>query len=212
MSIEGTQINKNYTRDPVPFDKGSVLLIQDLHPLLREDAFAIAKECWNYGIPLRVYRTKTTPAEQEFLYEFGRTIPGPFYTTSRSGHSIEEMGFAINVGLVLKTKGTWVLFDEIKHPSNIYYPWWRFIIRSFVSRGWLWCNGKPLPLIDKFQKTFGYLHGELSMLKQLHSDLEYIPLDQERVIKYESVHNRKSKLYKPPIYEESDSKSTFDRS
>lgn len=199
--------NIKYAREAVPFDKGSILLIQELHPDIRHDAFELATSCWNIGIPLRVYRTRTTKMEQDFLYEFGRTVPGSFYTTSRGGSSLEEMGFVMNVGIVSFENDTWISYEEVL-PSNqhrrLHWFWWRHVIHEFKQRGWLWCNSKPLPLFDKFQKTFGYLHGELSILKHIYSDQPYVPLDQDRIKQYESVHNRRSKIYKQNNNKEDD--------
>ena len=126
--------NIKYAREAVPFDKGSILLIQELHPDIRHDAFELATSCWNIGIPLRVYRTRTTKMEQDFLYEFGRTVPGSFYTTSRGGSSLEEMGFVMNVGIVSFENDTWISYEEVL-PSNqhrrLHWFWWRHVIHEF---------------------------------------------------------------------------------
>lgn len=183
-------------REPLPLDKSSVLLIKELHPALRNDAFEFASSCWSDGIPLRIYSTRTTQAEQDFLYEFGRNRPGEMLTTSRGGSSLEEMGLMMHVHLYSVQNDGWISWDySRRHSRSMYFDFWNQIVLRLEERGWLWMNEKPLPNPDKFQKTFGLSHGELSILKQLSTD-DFIPIPHDQINLYESVHNRKSELFK----------------
>jgi len=61
--------------------------IEDLHPNLQPLARRFSEECEREGVPVMIYRTYCSNAEQDELYAKGRTKPGPKVTNAKGGKS-----------------------------------------------------------------------------------------------------------------------------
>ncbi len=82
--------------------------INTLHPLVRAKAkeFIIRTEK-ELGIKLRVVSALRTWAEQDKLYEQGRTSPGNIVTKAKGGESLHNFGLAIDVVEIKNGKAIW---------------------------------------------------------------------------------------------------------
>ena len=61
-----------------------------LDPAVRRMAVAFLNECRACGLPVLIYCTLRSNAEQAALYEQGRTAPGPIVTNARAGESLHN--------------------------------------------------------------------------------------------------------------------------
>lgn len=73
--------------------------LSDLHPTIRRRAEQFVEEAWEAGIPVRIVSTYRSLAEQERLYQQGRTTPGPIVTNAPPGGSWHNYGLAFDVAL-----------------------------------------------------------------------------------------------------------------
>ena len=68
-----------------------------LDPTVRRMAVAFLNECRACGLPVLIYCTLRSNAEQAALYAQGRTAPGPIVTKARAGesmHNPDALGYA----------------------------------------------------------------------------------------------------------------------
>ena len=76
--------------------------------------------------PIRVTQGLRSWADQQKLYDQGRTTPGEIVTQAAPGHSWHEFGLAVDVAP----------FDAAGQPDwNLQHPIWRTIIRVGESLG-----------------------------------------------------------------------------
>ncbi|OBU86234.1 M15 family metallopeptidase [Chromobacterium subtsugae] len=61
--------------------------ISDLHPQLQPLAEAFLRRCRDQGVDPLLTCTWRSPAEQDALYQQGRSKPGPIVTRARAGQS-----------------------------------------------------------------------------------------------------------------------------
>ena len=73
--------------------------IDDLDPDVREMALELARRAAAEGILLVFTHTKRTAAEQQALYDQGRSRPGPIVTAAPAGYSWHEFGRAFDVAI-----------------------------------------------------------------------------------------------------------------
>ena len=78
-------------------DKASAERIKLLHPRMRPLAVRLLQEAKRQGINLRITAGLRTAAEQEALYQQGRTKPGAKVTNARPWQSYHNYGLAIDV-------------------------------------------------------------------------------------------------------------------
>jgi len=167
---------------PVYQDNATLKRIQLLHPKLRAEGFSIYQEIVRLlsgRSTVRFTFTIRTFAEQQALYEQGRTKPGQKVTNSPAGRSFHNYGMAIDIALLVDKdgNGTW---DEIKWDTIGDYDGdkvsdWMEVVRVFKKYGWVWGadwdndgitkaqGDKDESFVDAphFQKTFGYTSKDL---------------------------------------------------
>jgi peptidoglycan L-alanyl-D-glutamate endopeptidase CwlK len=78
-------------------DKISARRIKALHPRMRPLATRFLQEAKKQGINLRITAGLRTAAEQEALFQQGRTTPGAKVTNARAWQSYHNYGLAIDV-------------------------------------------------------------------------------------------------------------------
>lgn len=71
-----------------------------VHPQLKALAIELIKRAYHEGINIRITAGHRTHAEQQRLYNQGRTTPGNIVTNARPGQSIHNFGLAIDYVLV----------------------------------------------------------------------------------------------------------------
>lgn len=64
--------------------------LDDLAPRVRALALAFLAECQRQGLPVLIYCTLRSDAEQADLYARGRTAPGAVVTAARPGQSMHN--------------------------------------------------------------------------------------------------------------------------
>ncbi|MBY9079060.1 M15 family metallopeptidase [Paenibacillus sp. HN-1] len=72
-----------------------------LHETVAAAAEMLVEKCYTTGIPIIITQGLRTVAEQNALYEQGRTKPGAIVTNARGGYSYHNYGLAIDFALLL---------------------------------------------------------------------------------------------------------------
>jgi len=70
--------------------------LKDLHPDLRWRAEKLIEQALAASIPIMIYRTLASFAEQQALYDEGRTRPGKIVTNAKAGESYHNYGLALD--------------------------------------------------------------------------------------------------------------------
>ena len=144
-------------------DKVTIDRIALLHPKLRQEALQIYEEICEALTGRAMCRfafTLRTFAQQDALFQQGRTKPGKIVTKARAGLSYHNYGLAIDVVLVKDTdkdgdfdSAVWDTksdFDGDKKSD------WMEIVQIFKEHGWEWGGDWKFFDAPHFQKTFGY--------------------------------------------------------
>lgn len=135
-------------------DKYTKERIKLLHPLVREEMTAIITEC-NKALTgrakLRITQSLRTFEEQDSLYAIGRTKSGKKVTNAKSGQSIHNYGFAVDICLIIDGKtASW---NTTKDWDNDQIADWYECVKIFAKFGWDWGGNwktfKDLPHFDK---------------------------------------------------------------
>lgn len=134
-----------------------------LHPRLRDEAVRLwtsAEAVLTGRAKPRVTFSLRTMAEQQAIYDQGRTKPGPIVTNARPGASYHNWGMAIDFALIID--GITVSWNIAKDYDQDQKADWMEVINVFKSGGWEW-GGDWHSLKDypHLQKTFGYHWSEL---------------------------------------------------
>jgi peptidoglycan LD-endopeptidase CwlK len=138
-------------------DAISVGRIQRLHPKLRNEAIGLFgdAECALKGrAKPRVTFTLRTFAEQQALYEQGRTKPGDIVTNAKPGSSYHNYGLALDFALIIDGKtASW---NTLKDFDGDRISDWMEVVNIFKAAGWEW-GGDWHSIIDKphLEKRFG---------------------------------------------------------
>ncbi|MEK3792516.1 M15 family metallopeptidase [Paenibacillus sp. FSL R7-0204] len=80
--------------------KKSAVLLDGLHPLVKQATIKLIGDCYDKGIYIRITQGLRTIAEQNALYAQGRTTKGPIVTNARGGYSWHNFGYAIDFVLI----------------------------------------------------------------------------------------------------------------
>lgn len=135
------------------WDKFSDARIAKLHPQIREEAALLINMVEEKtGIKLRVTQGFRSFAEQNALYEQGRSKPGKIVTNAKGGESYHNYGLALDV-------------CEIRGRQAIWDCDWKKIAAIAKKLGWEW-GGDWVRFKDKphFQKAFGKSEKQLLAL------------------------------------------------
>lgn len=92
-----------------------------VHPRLKALAVELIKRAYHEGINIRITAGHRTHAEQQRLYNQGRTTPGNIVTNARPGQSIHNFGLAIDYVLVNEddTTVSWVVNKQWRRVGAI---------------------------------------------------------------------------------------------
>jgi len=96
------------------FDPRTTANINTLLPSARVRASEFMAACIDANIPLKIICGTRTCAEQDALYEQGRTKPGKVVTNARGGHSWHNFGIAWDIGVFTPDGKTYL-------PESPYY-------------------------------------------------------------------------------------------
>lgn len=120
-------------------DKISYDRLQKLHPKLRDEAirlFADAECALKGRAKPRITFTLRTMAEQQALYDQGRTKPGSIVTNAKPGASYHNWGLAIDFALIID--GKTVSWDIAKDFDGDKLADWMEVVNVFKKAGWEW--------------------------------------------------------------------------
>ena len=142
--------------------------IAKLHPSVRNEVTTIIQECdiaLTGRAKVRVTQGLRTFAEQDALYQQGRTTPGKKVTNAKAGQSVHNYGFAVDICLIID--GNVASWETTKDWDNDKIADWYECVKIFAKHGWEWGgnwkNFKDLPHFDK--RNFNSWK-KLSKLKQ----------------------------------------------
>ena len=142
--------------------------IAKLHPSVRNEVTTIIQECYKAltgRATVRVTQGLRTFAEQDALYQQGRTKPGKKVTNAKAGQSIHNYGFAVDIVLIIDRKtASW---DTKKDWDNDQIADWYECVKIFAKHGWEWGgNWKTFKDLPHFDKRGFNSWKKLSKLKQ----------------------------------------------
>ena len=128
--------------------------IAKLHPSVRAEVTTIIQECdiaLTGRAKVRITQGLRTFAEQEALYNQGRTKPGKKVTNAKAGQSVHNFGFAVDICLIIDNKiASW---DSAKDWDNDTIADWFECVKIFAKHGWEWGGNwktfKDIPHFDK---------------------------------------------------------------
>lgn len=148
-------------------DKVTNERIDKLHPSVRDEVKKIITECdssLNGRAKIRVTQGLRTFAEQEKLYNQGRTSPGKKVTNAKAGQSIHNYGLAVDICLIIEGKD--VSWDTAKDWDNDGVADWYECVKIFAKYGWDWGgNWKTFKDLPHFEKK-GFSWRTLSVKKR----------------------------------------------
>ena len=81
--------------------------LEDLLPVVRVKALRFEAACQAEGLDILIYCTHRTGAEQDELYEQGRTKPGKIVTNARAGESLHNWRCAFDFVPMVAGKPQW---------------------------------------------------------------------------------------------------------
>jgi len=81
--------------------------LSDLNPIVKAKAEHFLAACKREGLDILIYCTYRSGAEQEVLYEQGRTTPGKIVTNARAGQSWHNWRCAFDFVPLVAGKPAW---------------------------------------------------------------------------------------------------------
>ena len=111
----------------------SMQRINTLNPKLIPSATRVFEKCVKDKIPLYIVWGSRTFDQQDLLFRFGRTIPGPIHTLHRGGFSAHNYGFALDFCLLF---GNNMMSWEEVYPRDYWRNKWLRVVRYFEEEGW----------------------------------------------------------------------------
>lgn len=139
-------------RDNISFERAKLL-----HPAIRNEVIAtitaIETAKFPPNISIRIVQGLRTFAEQQALYEQGRTKPGNRVTNSKAGQSYHNYGLAIDFALLIDGKLTWDIKLDSDRDGEAD---WMEVVDSFEALNYTW-GGRFHSIQDNphLEKTFG---------------------------------------------------------
>lgn len=143
-------------------DQQSILLLQQLHPKVRNDFQAFIEESENtFDLTIRIISAGRSMEEQEKLYAQGRTAPGPIVTKAPPGSSYHLYGLAMDAAPVSVNGEINYNYDQSK---------WANIAAQFnISWGGNWTGFKDM---DHWENKLGHNWRDLL---DLYNKKDFIP-------------------------------------
>lgn len=141
-------------------DTYSLAKIAELHPKFRQLAQNFIEDAENQlGITLRIVQGLRTFAQQQAIYNQGRTTPGEIVTKAKAGQSYHNYGIAIDVVPLIDGKMDWEYSFEKLVPFAANY-------------GITWGGNFPSPDRDHFENKFGHNWRDLLSLYEAKHFIE----------------------------------------
>lgn len=143
-------------RKPTMFDAiVSLPKLLTLHPIVRDEAVQIFEAIDKAGIHARCVYGVRTFAEQDALYQQGRTIPGKIVTNAKAGLSYHNYGLAFDFCLLHGDKmWSWDVNEDVDHDGK---KDWLEVIEICEQFGWeAGFRWTQLPDGPHLQKTLGH--------------------------------------------------------
>ena len=144
-------------KDPI-----SILRVKELHPKVVDDFTNFITDAENaLGITIRITQGMRSFAEQQALYDQGRTKPGKIVTKAKPGSSYHQYGLAVDLVELINGGADWN-YDMGK------------LLPFAVKYGIQWGGNFPGTFKDfpHFEKHFG-IHW--SVLLKEYEDKNFIP-------------------------------------
>ncbi|SRR5712692_7841459 len=132
-------------------DLSSIAKIAELHPKFRPLAQSFIEDAENaLNITLRIVQGMRTFAQQQAIYDQGRTTPGNIVTKAKAGQSFHNYGISVDVCPVINngTKLDWEYAFEKLVPFAAKY-------------GITWGGYFLSPDRDHFENKFGHMWQDL---------------------------------------------------
>lgn len=111
----------------------SMQRINTLNTKLIPSATRVFERCTKEKIPVYIVWGSRTLEQQDLLFRFGRTIPGPIQTLHRPGFSAHNYGLALDFCLLY---GNSVMSWEEVYPRDYWRNKWLRVVRYFEEEGW----------------------------------------------------------------------------
>ncbi|MEK5178535.1 M15 family metallopeptidase [Paenibacillus sp. FSL R5-0928] len=157
-----------------------------LIPCVKAAAEALIDRSYALGIPIVVTQGLRTFAEQNALYEQGRTKPGSIVTNARGGYSNHNFGVAIDFAL-LTNDGKSVSWDTKLDGNRNGKADWNEVVTLAKALGFTW-GGDWKTFLDMphFEMTFGlstaqYRAGKCPTQAQINAVLKLIEGDDAMI-------------------------------
>jgi len=136
----------------------SVRRINTLRPQLIPQALNIFNECMRMEIPIYIVFGARSTQEQDFMYRFGRTVPGKILTQHRGGFSAHNYGLALD--FCLRFNSSILTWTEV-----LDRPYWKSkwvkVIQLFNQQGWSNKVNDPSFEPGHVENLMGHTIGEL---------------------------------------------------
>ena len=139
----------------IPVDKYTLGVIATLHPKLRYEARTIYDEIRAANLSVRFTSGFRSFAEQQKIYNQGRTTPGPIVSNAKPGTSFHNYGLALDFA-ILTLDGKKLLWDMRFDGADAGKEAdWAQVVAIFTQCGWEW--GGRWKFVDNphFQRVFG---------------------------------------------------------
>lgn len=138
--------------------------IKEIHPKLKTELSEIYSEIVERNLPVRFTDVFRSIADQNVLFEQGRSKPGRVVTHARGGQSFHNYGLAVDFCLLTMDandtpSAIWEMQTDFnKNSQND----WGEVVFIFKHFGWEW-GGEWIKFTDTphFQKTFNYTTKDL---------------------------------------------------
>ena len=154
----------------IEFVDVSMSRIATLNSIHVESATKAFQKCLSQKLPVYILWGSRTAEEQELLYRFGRTLPGPIVTHRRPGYSPHNFGLALDFCLLDGKKLlSWndCFHDEVLHEK------WLKVVKIFEAEGWTagwrWPSFEP----GHFENLLGLTIGDLQKKFTSNEDRYY---------------------------------------
>jgi peptidoglycan L-alanyl-D-glutamate endopeptidase CwlK len=158
-------------------DSLTISRINKAHPHIKELLLNQYKEI-NKRLPkncrLRFSHVYRSNAEQDALYQQGRTTPGKKVTNAKAGQSIHNYGLAFDI-VLLYDKDHNGTFESANWENDINF---NKVVEYFTNKGWEWGGNWKFKDTPHFQMAFGF---NWKQLKTKVDSGKFIELDS---IKY----------------------------
>lgn len=138
-------------------DAVSIERLAKLHPRLRVEALRLygeASAALTGRAQVRITQTLRTFAEQQALYNIGRTDRGPAVTNARPGRSLHNYGLALDFCLIIDGRAVSWQHGTDYDGDNV--ADWMEVVKVFKAAGWAW-GGDFRSFVDRphLEKSFG---------------------------------------------------------